>query len=379
MRIVYVVARPTQFEAPFFRFAARDPRHLLRVILTDPDPFGFVLDRELGRTVDWGIDLLGGYSHEQCPLENRATWLSARLHRDACDLVITNGYTSRVHVRAALAARRARVATGLRLDSVPTRRGPRWALKKTLFALALRPLYDVFFGTGTLTLQYLRGMGVPADRAALFPYAVDVEYFRERACISSDTRRELRGRLGVPAEAKVVLSLAKFNEREAPWDLLRAFARDPRTDVWLVLAGDGPERSDLEAFASRHGHGRVRFPGYVPYAELPALYGAADLFVHPAREERWGVSVAEALASGLPVIASSRVGAAADLVVAGENGFTYEAGRDEDLSRLMVAALELDAARVRERSEGILARWDYAATWDGLVSAAERVNERRTS
>jgi len=379
MRIVYVVARPTQFEAPFFRFAARDPRHQLRVILTDADPFGAVLDRELGRTVDWGIDLVGGYSHEQCPLESRGAWLSARLHREACDLVITNGYTSPVHVRAALVARRARVATGLRLDSVPIRRGPRWVLRKVLFAVALRRLYDVFFATGTLTLQYLRSMGVPVDRAALFPYAVDVAHFREHARISSETRRGLRGQLGVPAEAKVVLSLAKFNKREAPWDLLRAFARDPRTEAWLVLAGDGPERPDLEAFASLHGQRRVRFPGYVAYAQLPALYGAADLFVHPAREERWGVSVAEALASGLPVVASSGVGAAADLVAPGENGYTYEAGRDEELSRLVVAALELDAGRVRARSEGILARWDYQATWASLVAAAERVTERRTA
>jgi glycosyltransferase involved in cell wall biosynthesis len=379
VRIVYVVARPTQFEAPFFRFASRDPRHDLRVIFTAVDAHGPVFDPELGRSVDWGIDLVGGYSHEQCPSENRGAWLSARLRRDACDLVMTNGYTSRVHVRAALAARRARVATGLRLDSVPTRHGLRWALKKTLFAVALRRLYDVFFATGTRALQYLRSMGVPEDRAALFPYAVDVAHFREHARIPSEARRELRARLGVPADARVVLSLAKFNEREAPWDLLRAFARARKSDVWLVLAGDGPQRHDLEAFASLRGQGRVRFPGYVPYTQLPALYGAADLFVHPAREERWGVSVSEALASGLPVVASSRVGAAADLVVAGENGYTYEAGCDQELSRLMVAALDLDAARVRMRSEEILARWDYQATWASLVAAAERVTERRTA
>jgi glycosyltransferase involved in cell wall biosynthesis len=379
MKIVYVVARPTQFEAPFFRFAARDPRHELRVIFTDSDPAGAVFDAELGRTIDWGIDLTGGYSYEQCPSQGRAAWFRARLGREACDLLITNGYTSRVYVGAAVTARRARVATGLRLDSVPRSGLARFLLKRALFALALRPMYDVFFATGSLTMRYLRAMGVPRERTALFPYAVDVEHFRVKARISGEQRRGLRARLGVPPAAKVVLSLAKFIEREAPWDLLRAFANDAGTDVWLVLAGDGPQRRDLEGFAAQHGHGRVRFPGYVPYRELPASYAAADLFVHPAREERWGVSVAEALACGLPVIASLGVGAAADLVVTGQNGYTYQAGSCEELSRVMLAGLDLDRERVRRHSEGILAKCDYRATWESLVAAAERMAGQRAA
>jgi glycosyltransferase involved in cell wall biosynthesis len=379
MKILYVVARPTQFEAPFFRFAARDPRHELRVIFTDEDPSAAVFDPELGRAIDWGIDLTGGYGYEKCPSHGRAAWFRARLGREACDLLITNGYTSWAYVGAALTARRARVATALRLDSVPMSGMARALLKRVLFALALRPVYDVFFATGTLTLQYLRGMGVPAGRAALFPYAVDVAYFRESARISSETRREWRARLGVPADARVVLSLAKFNEREAPWDLLRAFAQDPENDAWLVLAGDGPQRRELEAFASQHGQGRIRFPGYVPYTELPALYAAADLFVHPVRQERWGVSVAEALACGLPVVASSRVGAAVDLVVTGQNGYTYKAGSSEGLARVLSTALDLDRDRVRTCSEAVLAKWDYGATWESLIGAAERIAGRRAA
>ena len=117
----------------------------------------------------------------------------------------------------------------------------------------------------------------------------------------------------------------------------------------------------------------MRFPGYVPYPELPALYAAADLFVHAAREERWGVSVQEALACGLPVVASSRVGAGYDLVEVGGNGFVYPAGDDAMLAHRIGEALALDPERFRQRTAAILARWDYAATWRHLLSAAERV------
>jgi glycosyltransferase involved in cell wall biosynthesis len=379
MKIVYVVARATQFEAAFFRFAARDARHELRVIFTDPRPFGPVFDPELGRTIEWGIDLASGYSHEECPPSGRGAWFRARIRREDCDLLITNGYTNRAYISAALAARRARVATGLRLDSVPRSGNVRRLAKRVLFACALRPIYDVFLATGSLTMRYLRAMGVPGRRTALFSYAVDVEHFRAGAQIPADRRREIRTRLGLPPDARVVLSVAKLNDREAPWDVLRAFGHYQRTDAWLVLAGDGPRRWDLEAFASQHGHGRVRFPGYVPYPELPALYAAADLFVHPVREERWGVSVAEALACGLPVVASSGVGAATDLVVTGKNGYTYTAGSPEELVRVMPAALDLDRALVRRCSEEVLARWDYRATWESLIGAAKRVAEQRAA
>ena len=81
---------------------------------------------------------------------------------------------------------------------------------------------------------------------------------------------------------------------------------EPGACLWLV--GDGPQRPALEDYAREHSSERIVFGGYVPYLELPLVYAAADVFVHPARYEPWGVSVQEALACGLPVLASSLVG-----------------------------------------------------------------------
>lgn len=365
MRIAFLVERPTQFEAPFYRFAAKDPEHELRVLYTAPDLAEPVHDPELGRTVSWGIDLLGGYPWEICPRRG----LGERLRKDGCDLLIVNGYTRRIYLEAAVGAKWAGIATALRLDSVLWGGSPgRNLAKRLFFATWMRGLYDLFLGVGSLTLDYLRAFGVPPERTGLFPYAVDVHDFRSRSTLSPDERGAVRDRLGVPRDARVVLSLAKLSAREAPWDLLRASAR-LSGDVWLVLAGDGPERAALESEAGP----RVRFPGYVPYPELPSLYAAADLFVHPAREERWGVSVEEALACGLPVIASSRVGAGVDLIAPGENGFPYEAGDDAGLAARIGEALALSPGRVRARSADILSRWDYNATWIHLLEAASRI------
>ncbi|HEX4961539.1 MAG TPA: glycosyltransferase [Thermoanaerobaculia bacterium] len=370
MKIAFLVERPTQFEAPFYRFAARDPRHELRVLFTSGDAGSPVFDPELGTSVSWGIDLLGGYPSEVCPAAGAAAWLAERLRPERCDLLIVNGYTQPLYRLGARQARRAGTATALRLDSV--RFGGslvRDLAKRLLFATYMKRMYDLFFAVGSLTLEYLRAFGVPARRMGLFPYAVDVEAFQQRSRLSPEEREAMRARLGVPAGGRVVLSLAKFSSRESPWDLLRAFTRLHQEDLWLVLAGDGPEREAL----AREAGPRVRFPGYVPYPELPVLYAAADLFVHPAREERWGVSIQEALACGLPVVASSRVGAAFDLVTPGGNGFLYTAGDDGELADRLQDALALPAERVRETSAAILARWDYAAAWQGLLATAARV------
>jgi glycosyltransferase involved in cell wall biosynthesis len=370
VKITFLVERPTQFEAPFYRFAARDPEHELSVLYTAPDVAEPVLDPELGRKISWGIDLLGGYPWEACPPKSRTAWLAERLRPERCDLLIVNGYTRRTYLLAAALAKRAGIATALRLDSVLWDGSPaRDLVKRILYATWMRGMYDLFLGVGSLTLAYLRAFGIPERRTGLFPYAVDVEDFRSRSALSPAEREAVRARLGVPDSARVVLSLAKLNAREAPWDLLRAFARLGREDVWLVLAGDGPDRAALE----REAGPRVRFPGYVPYPELPSLYAAADLFVHPAREERWGVSVQEALACGLPVIASSRVGAATDLIEPGGNGFPYEAGDDAGLASRLSQALALPPEHVRARSAEILSRWDYNATWAHILEAACRI------
>lgn len=371
MKIAFLVERPTQFEAPFYRFASRDPEHELRVLFTGgPGMADPVFDPELGTSVSWGIDLLGGYSWELCPRQGARRWLAERLRPDRCDLLIANGYTHPVYRLGTRLARRAGIATALRLDSVRfAGSAARDLAKRLLFTLYLKRSFDLFFGVGSLTLDYLRFFRVPEERTALFPYAVDVEDFARRSLLPAEERADVRSRLGVPAGARVILSLAKLSPREAPWDLLRAFAAPAANaeDLWLVLAGDGPDRAALE----REAGPRTVFPGYIPYPELPALYAAADLFVHPAREERWGVSVQEALACGLPAVTSSRVGASRDLLVAGRNGFTYRAGDAAELAQRIIQALQLSPEEVREFNQTLLARWGYAASWQGIIRRAQ--------
>jgi glycosyltransferase involved in cell wall biosynthesis len=377
VKIAIVLERPTQFDVPLFRHAAGDPDHALRVLYVDPAAARPAFDPELGRRVAWGGDPLAGYDARISPSQGANRWLRRELG-DRNDLVVVNGYTKRSYLAANAAARRAGSATALRLDSVPFDEGPagRRLAKRVLFRLVVRRLFRLFLGAGSSTLDYLRGLGVPAERAGLFPYPVDVEGLRALGLDAAATRSAARARLGLGESAPVVLAVAKLHPRETPWDLLHAWARTGVPDRWLLIAGDGPDRPAVEAFLSDHAVPRVRLLGYVPYPELPALFTLADVFVHAPREERWGVSVAEALCCGRPVVACDRVGAARDLVRAGGNGFTYPARDPDALAARIDDALRLPAEAIEAANREILPDWGLAATWARLIETAARERGR---
>jgi glycosyltransferase involved in cell wall biosynthesis len=379
LKISFLVARPTQFEAPFYAFAVKDPEHQLRVLFLEPDPGSLTPDPELTRSVDWGIDLLAGYEYAVRPDGKARKWLAKEITPDQCDVLITNGYARPAYLLAAALARRAGVATALRLDSVLLgSSASNLAIKRLIYTGLLKPLYDVFLGAGTLSKEFLEACGVDEDRIGLFPYAVDVDYFRQAASVHRPHRVDLRRRLHVDPDAKVILALAKLNDREGPWDLIRALSLFP-APVHVLIAGDGPLRGAMESLAASLAptKGKISFLGYAPYPELPRLYATADLFVHAAADERWGVSVAEALACGLPVVTSSRVGSARDLIIQGQNGFTYPLGDAAQLAKRSLETLEISIEQVRAVNESILSRWDYQATWMSVVRTLEKGLEAR--
>lgn len=372
MKIVFLLERPSQFDAPLFRLAAADPEHRFEAWFTSATPGGMADDPELGRAVDWGQDLLAGYRWATMPGQGRREWLRRQLAGERPDLLIVNGYTRAEYLAAARAGRAVGVTTALRIDSVRFPGSPRPGLaRRLLVARALHLVFDRYLTTGRLGESYLLACGVVPANIGRFTYAVDHAAFAAASALSAEERARERVRLGLPAAGKVVLSLTKFSEREAPWDLLAARQHLRGAGFCWLLAGDGPLRDRLMAEAVALSLDPIVFPGYVPYQELPRLYAVADLFVHPAREERWGVSVAEALACGLPVVASDRVGAAYDLVEPGVNGGRYPAGVGEALARAIGDSLRPNCEAAAPLSRDRLQEFGLQATWSELVRASK--------
>ena len=173
----------------------------------------------------------------------------------------------------------------------------------------------------------------------------------------------------------VVLGIMKWNQREDPLTLVNAFKQlyqlVPRAR--LVLVGDGPLRDEVHAACSELA-GSVHHPGYVSYSRLPDWYGRADVFVHPAPDEPWGVSVTEALACGVPVIAADGVGAAAEMMMDSNHCVQVVANGDHASLAKKLAVLANNPNELQTLSsacKSIADRWHYRHTINAFQEALE--------
>jgi glycosyltransferase involved in cell wall biosynthesis len=191
---------------------------------------------------------------------------------------------------------------------------------------------------------------VPADRVHEIPNGVPAE----RCPVPTDQdRAAARRELGLPAHAAVAAVIGALGPEKRAGDAIGAIAR--LDGVHLLVAGDGPEREDLERRAATEAPGRVHVVGALPGAGQ--ALAAADVVVMPSRTEGTPGVLIEAGLSGLPAVATD-VGGVPQIVRDGETGVLVPAGHIEALAAGVERALA-DRARL-----GAAARRHCLATFE---------------
>ncbi|MFD6491685.1 glycosyltransferase family 4 protein [Streptomyces sp. NPDC059944] len=189
----------------------------------------------------------------------------------------------------------------------------------------------------------------------------------------------VRARLGL-TDRPVVVCVSRLVPRKGQDTLVRAMPRvlAKHPDAVLLVVGGGPYEKDLRALVRDTGVAEsVRFTGAVPWSELPAHYGAGDVFAMPCRTRRGGLDVEglgivylEASATGLPVVAGDS-GGAPDAVLDGETGWVVHGGSAEETADRVTTLLGDPELRRRMGERGrawVEEKW----RWDLL---AERLRE----
>jgi glycosyltransferase involved in cell wall biosynthesis len=168
-------------------------------------------------------------------------------------------------------------------------------------------------------LDILRQLGVPETKCHLPRFGVDMEMFHPPG---TGSREQDQVRL---------LFVGSLIERKGLHDLIEALGDPVFERVELLVAGEGTEQPRLAALSEKVGAGhRVRWLGPRPQAEVAELMRSVDLFCLPSHMEGRPNVVYEAMASGLPVIASA-VGGIPEMVREGETAFLFEPGNRDQL------------------------------------------------
>lgn len=191
----------------------------------------------------------------------------------------------------------------------------------------------------------------------------------EEVVLGIDPARFLRASRPPEGPPWRLLFVGSLNRVKAPMTLLAAFRRvaDRVPDVHLDIAGIDTLGGQVEARAAELGlDGRVRFHGFVPWDELPALYQQAHLFVLTSRHEAGPLVLLEAAASGVPIVAT-RVGHAADW--APDGVAAVPVGDDAALAESILALLG-DRAH-RERMASVARRFVLEHDADRMVERFE--------
>ena len=209
------------------------------------------------------------------------------------------------------------------------------------------------------------GIGRP-EQYRLIRSGIEVQAFRDVRM----SREEARRRLSLPPDAFVVGSVGRLEGQKAPLDLLAAFvpvaAEHP--EAHLVYVGEGSWRAQLEAEIARAGlTRRVHLAGL--RRDVPELLRAFDVFALASRWEGLPRVFPQAMAAGLPIVAT-RVDGAPDAVTPGENGWLVEVGDTAAMARYL-GALARDPALARRMGAAGRARVDEFAVERMVDALAE--------
>jgi glycosyltransferase involved in cell wall biosynthesis len=189
-------------------------------------------------------------------------------------------------------------------------------------------------------------------------------------------RSAARAKFGAGPEEMVFLAVRRLDPRMGLALMVDGFARTaaayPHARLWI--AGKGIQREELECLAARTPAARqIRFLGFVPEADLPGLYAAADCVIMPSLDlEGFGLVTAESMACGTPVLASD-AGANAEVVGGLSPQLIFRSGSAESLSERLSGVLSGAVVLPSRGQCGEFARSEYR--WERAADAFERAAE----
>jgi glycosyltransferase involved in cell wall biosynthesis len=229
---------------------------------------------------------------------------------------------------------------------------------------------DIIITTSKSYIEDSRHLKKYREKIRVIANGINLEEFQ-----STLSRGECRDRLGLPHHKVIILFFGNLVPYKGPEVLLKAFSevRKDHPEVLLFYAGRGSLKDGLQSLARElELEDEVVFAGYVDDQDKAICYRAADIFCLPSvnRAEAFGIVNLEAMASGLPIVAS-RLGGIPDLVREGENGILFEPGEVDELAQVLGYMIDNPEERWKMGRAGKKMAEDYS--WAKIAQKTEEV------
>ncbi len=278
----------------------------------------------------------------------------------AVDLVIITGYNDLGLLRIIRWCHGRRLPVFMFNDSNKygdRAKGPAKAFKKAYVPFVLNSLSGLM-PCGRNGVDYFRPYGFKGSPAFYMPHEPDYDMI---AHLPGELVAEKKAQHGLRDDLKYINYCARMTRVKRPDLLVTAFAKiaGERPDWGLVFVGGGELLEDTKALVPDHLRDRVVFTGFVDGpANVAALYRACEIHCLPSVYEPWAAVVPEACAAGLAIVSSHVVGAAAECVREGVNGYTFESGNTGDLAdKLLKATAPGETDKLKAGSTTVINDW----------------------
>jgi len=308
-----------------------------------------------------------------------ALWLALTRDREHTILHLA-GWGHPVLLGAMLMAGSLRIPVAVESDTAEGRADHYWrrGLRKLLYPLLFR-LPNRFLPGGTRQARYLARFGVKPERITIAQMTVDVCAIR-RFCAKDRQaiRSAAREHWGMSPNERIVLYVGRLEIYKGLLELLSAFGRVAAEEdgLRLAIAGDGSLRPRVEAVAANADR-HITYLGRLSGDDVLRAYLAADLLVLPSLFEPWGLVVNEAMACGLPVVVSDRVGCADDLIRHGETGLVVGEGSETEVTAAIRRLVRDATARSRmgQAAASLISSWTLDNEARNIVSAWNEISQ----
>jgi glycosyltransferase involved in cell wall biosynthesis len=388
-KIAYFLSHPIQYFSPLLKNIAAKTD--LKVYYFSDASIAGKIDKGFGQKVKWDTPLLEGYKYsfiknysKRRSLDNKFfdvfnPGVIKTLWKENSSVVIVNGWSYSSNLMTIFFSRLFGKKIWLRCDNPLNQELLR--SKKILFIKKIILKYILFnffidkcLYTGTESKLFFKYYGVSETKLLYTPHAVDNSYFETQHDELKKNKDQLKKKFGLPVEKKIILFSGKYIEKKKPLDLLRAFAMLDTNKYSLVMVGEGELRNEMEKYIQQNSLRNVYLTGFINQSAISEYYEMADLFVMCSGiGETWGLSVNEIMNFEKPVLVSKICGCSIDLVKEGINGYTFEEGNIDQLSRLLADVLEKDDFLISagKRSKEIISNFSINNITDNIVQALQ--------